>query len=312
MKRQILFALFVGAFFGAYAQSAGAIFHRAMAQAVSWINLSGSITGTPTDYSCLAGPNCYDDNLISVIDSQTAAAGTVGPSALGINHVMNAGFTGNAKGTASYLKINGTSGNTNGSYVNELEIASAVATDSNASLFGGNDNVFLGNGATGWNQLIGREIDVAAVTGSSVADKLALQIVQTSIDAITGSQSNIGLTLNNASGATGWDCGLCFGNYAGFFPFNSNSTIIGGWAHATARNGSGGSVPSGAVGTTLNGVDFSAITFTGSAFKSSGFNIDGSGNETAAAYKVGATAGVSCSGSPTSSFASVNGIVTHC
>jgi hypothetical protein len=32
----------------------------------------------------------------------------------------------------------------------------------------------------------------------------------------------------------------------------------------------------------------------------------------ATAYFAGATAGVSCSGSPTSSFSSVNGIVTHC
>jgi hypothetical protein len=39
---------------------------------------------------------------------------------------------------------------------------------------------------------------------------------------------------------------------------------------------------------------------------------DSSGNVDANGYKAQGTAGVSCSGTPTSSFASVNGIVTHC
>lgn len=42
------------------------------------------------------------------------------------------------------------------------------------------------------------------------------------------------------------------------------------------------------------------------------FTVDTAGNVHAASYKAGASAGVSCSGTPTSSFASVNGIVTHC
>lgn len=41
-------------------------------------------------------------------------------------------------------------------------------------------------------------------------------------------------------------------------------------------------------------------------------SIRSSANVTALAYFAGATAGVTCSGSPTSSFASTNGIVTHC
>jgi hypothetical protein len=42
------------------------------------------------------------------------------------------------------------------------------------------------------------------------------------------------------------------------------------------------------------------------------WSISGSGTATMTGYAVGATAGVSCSGSPTSSFASTFGIVTHC
>jgi hypothetical protein len=43
-----------------------------------------------------------------------------------------------------------------------------------------------------------------------------------------------------------------------------------------------------------------------------GYNLQVVGTTSATAYAAGATLGVSCSGTPTSSFASVNGIVTHC
>jgi hypothetical protein len=42
------------------------------------------------------------------------------------------------------------------------------------------------------------------------------------------------------------------------------------------------------------------------------FYVDVNGNASAVSYLVGSTAGVNCSGSPTGSFASVKGIVTHC
>ena len=42
------------------------------------------------------------------------------------------------------------------------------------------------------------------------------------------------------------------------------------------------------------------------------FAIDSGGGVTANSYKVGANAGLSCAGTPTASFASTNGIVTHC
>ena len=42
------------------------------------------------------------------------------------------------------------------------------------------------------------------------------------------------------------------------------------------------------------------------------FSVGGSGVVTGAGFIAGTSTGVSCSGSPTSSFASVNGIVTHC
>lgn len=48
------------------------------------------------------------------------------------------------------------------------------------------------------------------------------------------------------------------------------------------------------------------------ALNASGGATTAGGSLSAASYKVGATAGVTCSGTPTSSFASVSGIVTHC
>jgi hypothetical protein len=60
------------------------------------------------------------------------------------------------------------------------------------------------------------------------------------------------------------------------------------------------------------GVDFSNVAFSVAAFKSNAFSVDGAGIITGSAYKTGATAGVTCAGAPTASFASTGGIVTHC
>lgn len=248
---------FVG---GAFAQSIGGS-KFLYAAGVAWISLIGSLSGFPSPYACLAGAACYDNNRISITsDNQAAGSTTTGPSGLGVSHTFGGGaMTGNATAISSYLTMNATTGNSAGQYVGQLSIVAASAPDTNAAIWSGNDNVFLGSGATSWLQLIGREIDVAAATGSSVSDKLGLQIIQTSIDAVVGSRSNIGATFNNGSGATGWDCMICAGGYAGNWPMSATGTILGAWAHATAR--SGGSVPTANAGTTLYGVDFSNVTF---------------------------------------------------
>ena len=65
----------------------------------------------------------------------------------------------------------------------------------------------------------------------------------------------------------------------------------------------------GAYGTVL---DTTGATVTNFVINATGATLDGAGNFVAASYAAGTSVGLSCSGSPTSSFASVNGIVTHC
>jgi fibronectin-binding autotransporter adhesin len=62
------------------------------------------------------------------------------------------------------------------------------------------------------------------------------------------------------------------------------------------------------------GINLSNVAFTTAALAFPGFNVDGSGNVTGAAYKVGATAGVSCSAGTVSlaTLVVTSGIVTHC
>jgi len=65
-------------------------------------------------------------------------------------------------------------------------------------------------------------------------------------------------------------------------------------------------------------IDVRFATINGYIINAANFSLDGLGNVatygdvTAATYHAGASAGVTCTGTPTSSFASVKGIVTHC
>lgn len=263
MKKLLRFFGFLAASFfgGAVAQVVGgaSILHAA----VTWLSLVSPLAGTTTGVSCL-NYNCVPVNQIYLQgDTSIATPGTTAVEALGVLHSFGGGSaTGNFTGIGAHLAQTAATGNTGGNYVGMLSVATASASDgANAAIWAGNDNTFLASGATGWLQIIGREIDVAASTGTSVQDKLGLQTVLTSIDAVTGSRSNIGATFNNGVGAVGWDCMVCAGGYAGNFPMNANGTIFGAWAHAVARNNSGASVPTNNAGSALYGIDLSNVTF---------------------------------------------------
>ena len=193
-----------------------------------------------------------------------------------------------------------------GYYVADDSTAQATANDTGTSgaysghLYGIGTNVRLTGGATYWDQLVGQENDVAAYAGSSLNDKIGLQIVETSLDAVQANDSDIGLSLNNGTGATGWKIGIGFGARSGYNPVSSGGTLIGTYAHG----GTGLGV--GSMGTVANGIDFSNYIFTGDFLKSVGFTVNGSGNASSSAISgnqawFGSTA--------TSSFAS-NGALT--
>lgn len=264
LARSTLVVLFIciSSFFG------GVFGQSICAAAVNWLSLIGGISGTATGSSCIGGATCWDVNTLNVTsDTVTAGSGTLA-NGLGVHHAIGAGATGMFNGIYSSVQIAGATGNSNGAYVSQLALANAIANDNGTlgtpagSLWASNPNAFLSNGATFWLQLIGQEIDVTAGPGSSVADKLGSMVVQGSADAVVGSRSNIGYSLTNQSGAQGWDCGFCFGNYSGAWPLTATSTMYGCWPHGIARNGAGSAVPtSSGCGTTLYGMDLSNITF---------------------------------------------------
>ena len=90
---------------------------------------------------------------------------------------------------------------------------------------------------------------------------------------------------------------------------------------ATASLATNGPVLIGSIGTSdtskmlqIIGIDSTAANYTMWVNNSSGniFSLNNVGTLAAVAYKAGAVAGVTCTGTPTASFASTNGIVTHC
>lgn len=180
-----------------------------------------------------------------------------------------------------------------------------TAVDSAGSVFGINPVAHLASGATFWGQIVGGEIDTWVEAGASVVDKIGFQIIDVAGSVVQGARDDVALSLNNQydpSSSTGFKVGLGIGRSGGKFPVSTNGTLIFGTGNVSSPGF-----------TIANGIDWSLGTATGNWVNLGGvFTITGAGVASAAGYKVGATAGVACSGSPTGSFASVGGIVTHC
>lgn len=189
-------------------------------------------------------------------------------SALNIRHLFG-GAAGKGSYTGLAVTINNvaTTGNAvdQGYYVAGQFTAQGSVNDNgilgtpSGHLYGTSANVRLTSGATFWDQIVGCELDVAAYAGSSVADIIGMQIVQPG-SVVSGSRSNLGFSLNNDNISNGWDIGLCFGAYAGYWPMAAGGTLIGTYAHAG----------SGSAGTVANGIDFTNVTFTGNAIQTTG------------------------------------------
>jgi hypothetical protein len=170
----------------------------------------------------------------------------------------------------------------------------------------------LGASAVHVNTMQGLEIDMDAVSGSSVKYKAAIILGSANLlaaDTAQGSTVDAFIWMSNCTTCVGVNAGIQFGRPDGFGGLGVKAT---GTLIATAAE----------VGTIGNGIDLTGggnTTITGQAFKSPGFTVGGTGalaatniSATAGFFAPGAVAGVTCSGTPTASFASSVGIVTHC
>jgi hypothetical protein len=134
-------------------------------------------------------------------------------------------------------------------------------------------------------------------------DKIGAQIVDLTGSVTHGARDDVALSLNNnfsPSSTAGYAIGFEFGRGGGNLPVRTNGTLI-------YAQDAGGSF------TVANGIDFHLGSATGNWFQfGSVASLSGAGALNVASYSVAGTAGVTCSGAPTASFASTNGIVTHC
>jgi hypothetical protein len=185
-------------------------------------------------------------------------------------------------GMAGYVHMTSKTGNQAAAqvpdYTGGIFGGSAVANDGGTAgagngygaLFGGNVFTVLSNGATFWHSSIGFETDVETQTGASVEENVGMKVVLTNGHAVAGTLIDIGIAYSNQTAISpGWDIGMSFGDWDGFWPMKSTGTLIGTYNHT---NGGG------QAGTAANGVDFTKVTFSASAFKSTGFSVDPAGN----------------------------------
>jgi hypothetical protein len=228
------------------------------------------------------------------------------------HNVGGTGFSGSRTGILINLTQTGAVAGTPGVFANVINGLQSSVTLNNS--FGGtgttpstaagyatalNPYLSFNSGFTNGGGGSGEEIDVGTASGASFMDAIGLLVVRLD-NGSQAARADDGIVIGGAtpSAGHGWKTGISFGYGAGNPGIDPAGTLIG------VDAGSGLSV--------ANGINLSTMTFSGYAFKSAGFAVDGSGNLAAAAYKVGSTAGVSCTGAPTASYAVTSGIVTHC
>jgi hypothetical protein len=282
----------------------------------SVLNLTETFGGSATDgFPFVFKTKMNGLNLINVTGDaiNTSAAGQGWVAGLLINDQFGGSSAIGARGgLISYLKMTTATGNRrqynngksfdDGFYLSGFFVTEIGANDGGTTgqpygqAYGFGSLLLVDGTATNWNNAFGAEIDTAVKAGASVAGKVGVANVLYGDDVHGhGLDADAGEVFSTTTAAT-WNTGIQFGYNGGWWPFNSNSTLI---------KLSGPKQIS-------YGIDFANGTFSGAAYRSPNFSVDGSGNVTGNAYNVGSTAGVSCSGAPSTSFKVTNGIVTHC
>lgn len=261
----------------------GTVAHNAMNLNTTWTGISGTgnsiislqaVDNTDTHGSA-AGSSILSVNQIS--SSSTARGPRITAA---IEYTMSAA-SGNVTGLGgSYVATNTTAFANNND--NGTSTGFGTLAGGSGALFSLNSVVHLGANSTFWSEMVGYELDVLAVSGSSVNIKLGLSIVQLNGDVSQGQLIDNAIILNKAATQTtgqGWINGIAFGNPQGYFPIDPTGTMI-----------VAGPVASGTM-LAANGIDFSLVTFSGNSLKMPGFAVSGAGACQATAGFVAGAAG---------------------
>jgi len=153
----------------------------------------------------------------------------------------------------------------------------ATAVGARGATWGINPVAHLGPLAVNWRSIVGDELNVWNEAGSSVMDRIGMQIVL--IDGSSGivTRDNVALSLNNQTGLpiSAWEVGFGIGRVGGECPISPTGYIM----RAVRRTGD-------ATGPTITGgVDFTQYNFTGNTFASPGFSVSGLGDVVGRAIK---------------------------
>lgn len=194
------------------------------------INVNVNLSGTQTvGFSSVYQFSVAPDNLDS-----SAVGSTI---MMFVIDTFGTGLRGGRVALEGYINVASTTGNGPGTfYVATVGWANASQPDA-GNLFGGNFLGILLNGATGYAEVCGSEVDVLVQTGASVGYKHGLTISLGIIgvdDQVAGTLENIGLRfVATTTGSPGWTSGISFGSGEAYWPINSAGTIIGTTAPLT-------------------------------------------------------------------------------
>jgi hypothetical protein len=220
-------------------------------------------------------------NQISATDNFAAGGEGSMWSAWSVHDLIGASATGSRNVSEAWANVvtrpadSGNAGTNYPAYVSSFphvtintSLGGTGITDSTAAggAYGINPNVLAGSAATNLYDLIGGEFNVTAQSGSSVANKVGIQIVQGSADAVRGAVHDYGLYIGSQAGAVGWTDGIQVD--AAAIHSGGNAISLPGFAVTAAghvvTSGSAPALSACGTGPAVSGNDISGYVIPGS------------------------------------------------
>lgn len=227
--------------------------------------LSGTVTGSTSDF----GWGFQVVNVSESIDQSSASAGAA-MAGLYVNHAGYAGY-GSRMGVWSVYTHNAATSTPDARAFYSGIFSTVIVNHDDGGTLGNEKGAFFGWGsivsttaaATNLFGVVGGEFDVACVAGSSMAEKMILQLCSVNSDAVKGSSVDAALLIcGDTSISAQFDLGIAFGKPGN--KWNVSGTLIGTYTTTNSM-------------AAVHGIDLSAITFSNDAIKTPGFAVSSVG-----------------------------------